>query len=283
LNNLVTGGFTDSDAVVSGSGSAGIGVWKWLNLSEFSNSASEPGLTFNVPAGNLTQTFQVGAREDGLDFDAFVFGTASYTFTVADLDAGGPGTPGSRRDLVSGNLIQFNDNGAWSWYMDERAVVDKAGRKLIVGSDASGSGVGSAPRNGNIEAVIFDLETGARTLSVLLSTGGHGFGCDDHNAPGFLVRPDNRYLAIYAGHNNNNFSYYRIYDGTNWGPELAFDWSLQPGGTDFPTTYSNPHYLPAEGRTYNLARGNGHGAQNFMLSTNFGSTWSYGGMMTTNA
>jgi hypothetical protein len=28
------------------------------------------------------------------------------------------------KDLVDGNLIQFNDNGAWCWYPDEWAVVD---------------------------------------------------------------------------------------------------------------------------------------------------------------
>jgi len=37
------------------------------------------------------------------------------------------------RDLVKGNLIQFNDNGAWCWYQDERAVVDTMSGRLIVG------------------------------------------------------------------------------------------------------------------------------------------------------
>jgi hypothetical protein len=27
-------------------------------------------------------------------------------------------------DIVEGNLIQFNDNGFWCWYQDERAVID---------------------------------------------------------------------------------------------------------------------------------------------------------------
>ena len=199
-------------------------------------------------------------------------------FAVAELDvAAGP------RDLVQGNLIQFNDNGAWSWYTDERAVVDAAGGKLIVGSDASAAGVGGAPRNGNIEAVIFDLATRTATNFVLRAGRSHRFGCDDHNVPAFVVRPDQKYLAIYAGHNNDNFSYYRIFSAGAWSAERGFDWNTQPGGTDFKTTYSNPHYLAAENRVYNLARGHGHGAQNIMLSTNLGDSWFYGGRMTSNA
>ena len=93
VNSLNVGGYTAASDVVAGSGSAGITVWKWVNLSEFSNGSSEAGITFTVTAGNLTQTFQIGAREDGFYIDALVFGTANYTFTVAQLDAGTGGDP----------------------------------------------------------------------------------------------------------------------------------------------------------------------------------------------
>jgi hypothetical protein len=35
-------------------------------------------------------------------------------------------------DHVAGPLIQLNDNGAWSWFMDERAIVNngKLNRRL---------------------------------------------------------------------------------------------------------------------------------------------------------
>ena len=88
VNGLGSIGFSNSTDVVSGAGTLGTGIWKWINLSQFTG---QPG--FTVSAGNLTQTFQIGARENGLDLDKFVFGTAGYTFTVAELDAGGPGTP----------------------------------------------------------------------------------------------------------------------------------------------------------------------------------------------
>jgi glucuronoarabinoxylan endo-1,4-beta-xylanase len=94
MNGLAAAGYTAASDLVVGVGAAGSQVWKWVNLSQMTNGGgSENPITFNVTAGNLTQTFQIGAREDGLDFDRFVFGRADYTFTVSDLDTGGLGTP----------------------------------------------------------------------------------------------------------------------------------------------------------------------------------------------
>ncbi len=87
-NNVNAGGFTVSSDVVSGSGSAGILVWKWINLSDYTGTFGETPISFTVTAGNLTQTFQIGARENGLDFDKFAFGTAGTSFTVSNLDTG---------------------------------------------------------------------------------------------------------------------------------------------------------------------------------------------------
>ena len=57
---------------------------------------------------------------------------------------------GQPRDLVGGNLIQFNDNGAWTWYSDERAIIDTTGGKLVVGVDVCGTGLGGSPRDGAV-------------------------------------------------------------------------------------------------------------------------------------
>lgn len=92
VNSVNVGGFTNPGDVVAGSGWAGASVWKWINLSQYTGSAGETPITFTV-AGSLTQTFQIGAREDGFDMDKFVFGTAGTTFTVADLDSGIPPAP----------------------------------------------------------------------------------------------------------------------------------------------------------------------------------------------
>ncbi len=94
VNGLASpSGFNNSSDVVVSGGTLGSGMWKWINLSQYSDSSSEAPITFTVPAGSLTQTFQIGAREDGLDIDKFVFGTTGYSFTVSNLDNGTDGAP----------------------------------------------------------------------------------------------------------------------------------------------------------------------------------------------
>jgi hypothetical protein len=280
-NGLGSVGFSSSTDVVTGAGSLGSGVWKWINLSQFTGKAG-----FTVTAGGLAQTFQIGARENGLDIDKFVFGAAGNTFTVAELDSGGPGTPLVSTlqlppDIVSGNLIQFTDNGNWTWYCDERSVVDKARGRLIIGSNGSGAGFGGSARAGDVETVIYDMATGAWQRFTLKdgSTDPGAFYADDHNVPGLLVRPDGRYLAWYVAHNTERTNYWRNFDGTNWSAEQWFDWNTLPSGTDFNATYSNPHYLSAENRTYNFVRENDHGSPNIMISSDYGDTWSFGGQL----
>jgi endo-1,4-beta-xylanase len=90
-NNVYNIGYTTATTVVDGAGSAATGVWKWVNLSQYSFGGAAL-VSFTVPAGSLTQTFQLGAREDGLDFDKFVFGQKGRYFTVANLDAGTAGS-----------------------------------------------------------------------------------------------------------------------------------------------------------------------------------------------
>ncbi|WP_198172853.1 endo-1,4-beta-xylanase [Hymenobacter ginkgonis] len=90
-NGLFNVGYTSGTIAVDGGGTGGTGVWKWVDMSKFVVNGSA-ATTFTVAAGALTQTFQIGAREDGLDFDKFVFGTSGLAFTVANLDAGQPGT-----------------------------------------------------------------------------------------------------------------------------------------------------------------------------------------------
>ena len=45
--------------------------------------------------------------------------------------------PASGADNVVGNLINFDNDGFWSWYMDERAIVDEINGKLLIGSVSS--------------------------------------------------------------------------------------------------------------------------------------------------
>ncbi|WP_164891091.1 endo-1,4-beta-xylanase [Botryobacter ruber] len=81
INQIDNKGFTGASNVVTHEGTATTLVWKWLNVSSIGG-----GVSFVVPAGALTQTFQWGSREDGLDLDKFAFGLSSQVYTVSNLD-----------------------------------------------------------------------------------------------------------------------------------------------------------------------------------------------------
>src|SRR5262245_9123745 len=40
-------------------------------------------------------------------------------------------------DNVAGNLITFDNDGMWSWYMDERAIIDPTNNKLLISANSS--------------------------------------------------------------------------------------------------------------------------------------------------
>ena len=97
VNNIASGGFTGANDIISGTGSAGMEVWKWIKLS--GNNFGEAGVTFTVPSGSLTQTFQVGGRENGLDIDKIAFSRTGLFYTVNMLDnglAGATSPPGEK-------------------------------------------------------------------------------------------------------------------------------------------------------------------------------------------
>ena len=84
VNGLANAGFTDNASVVDEQGNAGSQVWKWVNISNnFYGSSAD---VFVVEEGNLTVTFQIGSREDGLQFDKIAFGKVGLYFTIQALD-----------------------------------------------------------------------------------------------------------------------------------------------------------------------------------------------------
>ncbi len=180
------------------------------------------------------------------------------------------------KDIVNGNLIQFNDNGLWCWFQDERCIIDINNGKIIPGSVASQSGTGYSVRNGSIETVIYDLQTGLLKRYQLAK-----MSPDDHNAPGLIIRPDGKYLAMYSDHYDQYKNRYRIFNGSTWSPEQGYDWTKRPGGTDYTIAYNNVYYLSDEGRMYDFSRAN-HRSPNFIISTDMGDTWTFGGQLSTN-
>lgn len=178
--------------------------------------------------------------------------------------------------------ILVSKNGSWCWFQDERAVVDKARGLLLVGSIANRDGPGGIRRDGDVDVSKCNLRTGlcrTQTLKHGLVSGRRNPRGDDHNAPALLVLPNRSYLSMYAGHNNDKYSYYRRYRGGRWSRERVFNWNSKPGGSDFPTTYSNLHYLSNDRRVYNFARSDSR-SPNIAISGNLGRTWRYGGRLT---
>jgi len=239
-------------------------------------------------------------------------GTRSIQFSLAsERTAGGVGTarnvsfdaltatlvdepPVIPRDVVNANLIQFADNGAWSWYQDERAIVDQQNGELIVGYIANRNGVGGESVDGHVKTTHFELATGNRRQYIHNDIESYG-AADDHNVPGILQKSDGDVIAFYAAHNNRNGveddrSYYRTYDPTSqtWGAESEYHWwDVIPGNAPGAggTTYSNVFQLSSEdtdgdgnGRLYNIART--QQSPHIMYSDNNGATWEYGGQLT---
>jgi hypothetical protein len=179
---------------------------------------------------------------------------------------------------VAGQFVELNDNGAWSWFMDERAIVHE--RKLIVGSvRAVGDFRNSSDPNwGNVEVAVYDLVSGTVQRTVLHPH----FEQDDHDGPAFLPLPDRRILAIYTKHGVERRVYYRLSapgDPLTWSAASEFE---TPGQdirrlTGYNVTYSNPFLLPS-GRIVNFFRGVGQGP-NYMISDDSAQTWRYGGRL----
>jgi hypothetical protein len=207
---------------------------------------------------------------------------SSSSASGASSDAGPPPAPGACTTLPTtpvpaGSIVQFNDNGAWSWYQDERAIVDKAARKLIIGSVAYAPGTA---RDANIEAVVYDLATkkGTRTNLGKLTD-------DDHDAPAFAIRPDGQYVAVWSTHRTDCNTYYSIYNGTSWAAQKIFDWTplgcpwdgTAGATTEDAITYSNVWYMGTA--LYDVAR-SVNTSPNLLSSADNGQTWSYYGRLT---
>jgi len=179
---------------------------------------------------------------------------------------------------MTGRQTRINDNGAWCWFQDERALVDPANNTLLVGSVAAPEGAGGDSRGGNIEVAVLDLATGDSQVHVIHTR----LEADDHSAPALLIRPDGRYLAMYAKHKTDNYSRWRIstqpHDASEWGPEEHFDWTALAGGRG--ATYSNLHRLAAESRVYNFVRAI-NDDPSLMVSGDDGTTWQFGGKLFT--
>jgi putative BNR repeat neuraminidase len=197
---------------------------------------------------------------------------------LAALLAAAPPAAELPADYVAGGLVRLNDNGAWSWFMDERAIVHDG--KLIVGSVRAVGDFRNAadPRWGNVEIAVLDLASGQVRQAVLHPH----LEQDDHDGPALLPMPDGRYLAVYTKHGMDRTVYWRFSepgDPLRWGPasELVTPGSDAPAFSGDNVTYSNLFPL-ASGRLLNLFRGFSHDP-NYLYSDDGGKSWTYGGRL----
>lgn len=191
-------------------------------------------------------------------------------------------TSGARgADDVAAGMLTLNDNGGWSWFEDERAIVDAVHDQLLVSSVANGNGTDGAERSGDIDVATLNLADMSVERFVLQPA----LAADDHNSAALIVRPDGRYLATYgthaAGGESGQQSRYRVStdpgDSSTWNSAQTFD-------NNASMTYSNLHYLPNDnggaGRMYDFLRTNNFDP-NILISDDQGTTWSYGGKLLT--
>jgi hypothetical protein len=179
-------------------------------------------------------------------------------------------------DDVAGNLIVFNDNGAWSWFEDERVIVDSERGKIVLSSVANSHGPGGPIRGGDVEVVSYDLASREMRRNTLA----HNLQNDDHNSAALVILPDGRYLASYSKHAGDNRLQYRVSlrpgDISRWQPERVFF-------TSAGTTYSNLVYLSNTNTVFNFHRDGGRGLDpNFLLwEPGNAAGFSYGGRLLT--
>ena len=180
----------------------------------------------------------------------------------------GPRTGDAQTDWVSGRMIQFNDNGAWSWFEDERAIVDAENGLILASTTADGSG--ALGRNGGTDVATFDLTTG-RTQRFSLNG---NIQADDHNTAALLKMDDGRYLAAYANHGTDRVTRSR----TSTHPGDSSSWNSEVTRTNIgSTTYNNLFQLSGEsGRIYNFTRTN-NWDPNLLVSDDNGASWQAGG------
>lgn len=181
--------------------------------------------------------------------------------------------------LAAKDIIQFNDNGGWCWYQDERAIVDAKAGKFVISSVASGGN-----RNSDQEVVIYDIATGQKKQTTLQGD----LNPDDHNSPALFLRPDGGYSALWATHRDNCLNYFSTYNGTEWAKTKSYDWAQDgcpwdtnlnpPPDPPHRVTYANPWYLSAENKVYAGVRSVSTSPA-LLVSADAGSSWDFYGRL----
>lgn len=215
--------------------------------------------------GGTTSTSGAGGAGGAAETGAGTGGTGAPVEPVCpSLSGEAP----SGQNWVNGELLEFNDNGGWCWYQDERVIVDPESGQLIIASVASGGG-----RDRRVEVTHWDIATRTGKLHHL----GTMSYTDDHDVAALVKRPEGGYVAMWAGHNDDCKSYYSVYDGSSWSRSASFNWPQCPTSSGKRITYANLWYL---GDTlYSYVRSIDT-SPHYLASTDGGKSWQLGGRLT---
>ena len=199
-------------------------------------------------------------------------------------------------DQVTGDLIAVDSDACWTWYTDERAIID--GNLLIAGGVRGKNWFGKV---GDIMCTQFDLLTGKRTPFVLgpppikdpsnQGSGDSSEDLDDHNTAAFIAMPDGHYITAWSSHSENNEILIRRSsqpgDATQWDATQIYERSVADGANGpNDVTYNNLIYLTDEGtgqgRLFNFFRNDLADSWDrwFIYSDDLGVSWNWGGRHT---
>ncbi|MBI2710841.1 MAG: VCBS repeat-containing protein [Actinobacteria bacterium] len=199
-------------------------------------------------------------------------GTVRAGLSRADATAGSTaGLPPADATAASspGPVVVLDDNGAWSWWQDERALITTDGQ-VLVGAVPSRSGAGG--RTSQTEITRYDPASGTLSRSVV----GRGLRDDDHNSPALVQTPSGRVITAWAGHGEDSLVRTAHLDptGTSWevGPPVA-------GVGGGRVTYSNLMVVRRGSgwRVYDFFRGGAGADPSWIYSDDDGETWLRGG------
>lgn len=184
-------------------------------------------------------------------------------------------TKGQVISRIADTPFVVDDDGAWCWFQDERALV--LNNTLYIGSVASGWQ--DAQRTGDVQVSTFDLVTETRRGTYVLHK---GFELDDHDAPALQALNDGRVLAAYSKHTRENAFYYRMSSTTRgtWGPEQSWkDATAAHSRLAYNNLVFLKHGNESHGRLFNFLRGlQGDIKPSFVYSDDVGATWKNGGI-----
>ncbi len=165
---------------------------------------------------------------------------------------------GQGKDFPSSCYETFNEDGAWCWFSDPRAVYHNGQYER--------SYIGSVSKEGDITIGYFDHQTKEKHLQVVFPK----LQKDDHVNPSLLFLPDGRLMIFFTKHNGG--LYYtrtrKSEDITSWEEVQMLDMGQM-------LCYSNPVLLTEEhNRLYVFFRGGYDWKPSFVTSENLGDTWS---------